>query len=182
LAKQRARRSAAGWGNIVVVPTAERLRHGAVEQLGRQIADSAGAIGRPFRAVDTLAAMERRGTITAGMRQAGEQLRNLFRVAHLDPLHAASLVRVSTATGGDDPNNRVLAAKERLWRAICAVGGLASPGGACLWHVIGLEQTLKEWALITGSSRGRPVAQETASGILVGALGVLETHFGVRIE
>jgi hypothetical protein len=35
---------------------------------------------------------------------------------------------------------------------------------------------LKEWALEQGWS-GRRVSQEAASGILVAALGALETHF-----
>src|SRR5207253_5496942 len=52
-------------------PTPERLRQGRVEQLDRSIADAAGRPGRPYRAVDTLMVMERRGSISAGMRQAG---------------------------------------------------------------------------------------------------------------
>jgi hypothetical protein len=50
--------------------------------------------------------------------------------------------------GDVPPRVARIAAKEHVWRAICAVGGLASAGGACLWHVIGLEQSLKEWALV----------------------------------
>ncbi|HMD64377.1 MAG TPA: hypothetical protein VKF83_10435, partial [Stellaceae bacterium] len=90
--RRRTRRSAAGRDDILAPPP-ERRQHGTIEQLRQQIADSAGAIGRPFRAVDTLAAMERRGTITASMRHAAEKFRGLFRVARLDPLHAASLFR-----------------------------------------------------------------------------------------
>jgi hypothetical protein len=172
---KRARRPAARHSDIVG-PTAERRRHGLVERLDKAIADTAGGVARPFRNVDTLAAMERRGTIAPGMRQAGEQFRNLFRVARLDPLHAASLMRVSIGTGGSDTTTRALAAREKLWRAICAVGGLASAGGACLWHVIGFEQTLKEWALST-RWRGRPIGEERASGILTTALAILEVHF-----
>jgi hypothetical protein len=46
-----------------------------------------------------------------------------------------------------------------------------------LWHVLGWERSLKEWALEQGWS-GRRVSQESASGILVAALGALEAHFG----
>jgi hypothetical protein len=42
--------------------------------------------------------------------------------------------------------------------------------------VIGNEQSLKEWALGRGGS-GRRVRLETASGILIGALGTLAQHF-----
>jgi hypothetical protein len=177
LAKRRAGLPAAQRDDIVS-PTAERRQHGPVERLSRQIADAGGAVARPYRAVDTLAVMERRGSITAGMRKAGEHFRHLFRLAGLDPLHAASFVRVRVSTGarGDDPTERILAAKEKLWRAICAVGGLASAGGACLWHVVGLEQTLKEWA-IEHAWNGRPIGEERSSGILIAALGALEVHF-----
>jgi hypothetical protein len=47
-----------------------------------------------------------------------------------------------------------------------------------LWHVLGWERSLKEWALEQGWS-GRRVSQETASGILIAALGVLESHFSM---
>ena len=67
---------------------------------------------------------------------------------------------------------------DELIRAIRAVGGLGSPAGSCLWHVVGWEQSLKEWALGQGWN-GRRVSQEAASGILIAALGALEAHFGM---
>jgi Domain of unknown function (DUF6456) len=124
--------------------------------------------------------MERRGSITPGMRAAGETFRRKFRAAQFDPLRASNLLRTAAAgSGRAEPRDTALAAREHLWRAICAVGGLASAGGACLWHVVGLEETLKDWALTTGWS-GRPIAQETASGILVAALGALEAYYEQR--
>jgi hypothetical protein len=42
----------------------------SVELLDQQIADHRGQIGSPFRAVDTLLSMERRGTITRALRNA----------------------------------------------------------------------------------------------------------------
>ena len=72
---------------------------------------------------------------------------------------------------------RVESAREHVWRAVVAVGGPASPGGSCLWHVVGWERSLKEWALEQGWN-GRRISQETASGILVAALGALEAHYG----
>ncbi len=67
------------------------------------------------------------------------------------------------------------AARTAVWRAIRALGGIASPAGSCLWHVVGWERSLKEWALEQGWA-GRRVSQEAASGILIAALGALETH------
>jgi len=164
-----------------VLPPPERWNHGVIERLDRPIADEAGRSGRPYRTVDTLAAMERRGSITAGMRQAGEDLRVRFAAAQLDPLRAPDWSRPRTGgpTRGSDaegPTLRIEAARDAVWRAILAVGGLGSPAGSCLWHVVGWERSLKEWAIEQGWG-GRPVSQETASGILIAALGALEAHF-----
>jgi len=163
-------------------PTPERLRQGRVEQLERPIADAAGHPGRPYRAVDTLMVMERRGSITAAMRQAGEDFRIRFAVAQLDPLRALDLSHLRIAEprlrpGNDGPGPRIEAARGTVWRAIQAVGGIASPAGSCLWHVLGWQRSLKEWAQGQGWS-GRRVSPEAASGILIAALGALETHLG----
>ncbi len=165
----------------IITPTAERHGHGVVEQLGRPIADEAGRSARPYRTVDTLLLMERRGSITAAMREAGEEFRLRFAAAQLDPLHALDLSRLRVGGGaptqGDaTPGLRIEAARDQVWRAIIAVGGLGSPGGSCLWHVVGWERSLKEWALEQGWS-GRRVSQEAASGILIAALGALEGHY-----
>jgi len=163
-------------------PTPERRQHGAIERLERAIGDAAGRPSRPYRAVDTLAIMERRGSITAGMRQAGEDFRARFAVAQLDPLRALDLSRMrlgdrTLRPDREGPGLRIEAARTAVWRAIQAVGGTASPAGSCLWHVLGWERSLKEWALGQGWS-GRRVTQEAASGILIAGLGTLEAHSG----
>jgi hypothetical protein len=163
-------------------PTPERRRQGHVERLAQPIADAAGHPAQPYRAVDTLMVMERRGSITAAMRQAGEDFRARFAVAQLDPLRALDLSRLRIAEprlrrDNDGPGLRIEAARGTVWRAIQAVGGIASPAGSCLWHVLGWQQSLKEWAQGQGWS-GRRVSQEAASGILIAALGALETHLG----
>ena len=169
--------------NVAVMPTPERRNHGVVERLERPIADESGRPARPYRAVDTLATMERRGSITAGMRQAGEDFRARFATAQLDPLRAPDWSRLrvgisSRSRAGDEPGLRIEGARDVVWRAILAVGGIGSPAGSCLWHVVGWERSLKEWALEQGWS-GRRVSQEAASGILIAALGALAAHFGI---
>ncbi len=136
-------------------PTPERRQHGAVERLERTIGDAAGHPSRPYRAVDTLAIMQRRGSITPGMRQAGEDFRARFATAQLDPLRALDLSRLRLGERNprpdrDGPGLRIEAARTAVWRAIQAVGGIASPAGSCLWHVLGWERSLKEWALQQG--------------------------------
>ncbi|MBV9858739.1 MAG: hypothetical protein JO038_01335 [Alphaproteobacteria bacterium] len=74
---------------------------------------------------------------------------------------------------------RIETARNAIWRAISAVGGIGSPAGSCLWHVLGWERSLKEWALEQGWS-GRRVSQEAASGILVAALGALQAQISRR--
>ena len=163
-------------------PTPERQRHGPVERLSQPIADTAGRPARPYRAIDTLAIMERRGSITAGMRQAGEDFRARFAAAQLDPLRALDpthlrIAELGPRPGREAPAPRIEAARKTVWQTIQAVGGIASPAGSCLWHVIGWQLPVKEWALGQGWS-GRRVSQEAASGILIAALGALESHLG----
>jgi hypothetical protein len=176
------RPGASGPAEADLLPTPERSNHGPVERLERPIGDNAGRPARPYRAVDTLAVMERRGSITASMRQVGEDFRARFATAQLDPLSAFDISRPRTGRhcsfrSGEEPGVRIENAREEVWRVILAVGGLGSAGGSCLWHVLGWEQSLKEWALEQGWN-GRRVSPEAASGILIAALGALEAHFG----
>ena len=163
-----------------VVPTPERYRHGVIERLDRPITDSTGTIARPHHAIDTLLAMERRGTITAAMRQAGEDFRKHFVIARLDPLRALDWSRPQQTgaprSNGGETGWRIEKAREIVWRAVSTVGGLGSPGGSCLWHVVGWERSLKEWALDQGWN-GRRVSPESASGILIAVLGTLVAHY-----
>jgi len=182
MTSQAARRHATATPvETTVMPTPERDKHGRIERLDRPIADEAGGSARPYRAVDTLATMERRGSITAAMRRAGEDFRARFATAQLDPLRALDYARLRNGGGargirGEEPGLRVESARTAVWRAVLAVGGPASPGGSCLWHVVGWGRSLKEWALEQGWS-GRRVSQEAASGILIAALGALEAHY-----
>lgn len=124
-------------------------------------------------AEDTLAEMERRGAITSEMRQAGEDFRASFVVAQLDPLCVDDPVLHPPSR----PAIRIEAARDAVWGAIQAVGGVGSPAGSCLWHVVGWERSLEVWALEQGWN-GRRVSQEAAAGILIAALGTLAAHFG----
>jgi hypothetical protein len=51
------------------------------------------------------------------------------------------------------------------------------PAGSCVWHVVGLQRSVREWAMRQGWG-GRPVRVEQAQGILVAALGVLAGWYG----
>jgi hypothetical protein len=159
-------------------PTPERREQGDVERLERSIADEEGRPARPFRSVDTLDRMLRRGSINAAMHQAGEDFRAIFATAQLDGLRAADLARVPQTQRDLEPTARQVEARKRVWRALQSLGGIASPAGSCVWHVIGCEWTLRDWSLREGWG-GRPLGPETAAGILIGALGVLQAHYGL---
>jgi hypothetical protein len=159
-------------------PTPERARHGAIERLDHAIADEAGRPARPYRGLDTLTLMLRRGTISPGMHQAAEDFRALFHRASLDPLRAPDLARVPTGAhaAAAPATHRQMEARAKIWAALQILGGIASPAGSCVWHVVGSEWSVKDWAARQGWG-GRPVSPETAAGILVGALGALQVHF-----
>ncbi len=181
IGRNSGRKSTSASAEPASAPTEERHRQGRIERLTRPIADDTGRSARPYRAVDTLAAMERRGSITAAMRQAGEDFRVRFATAQLDPLRAFDYARARAGGTGDrnrggEAGLRIESAREQVWQAIIAVGGPSSPAGSCLWHVVGWECSLKEWAFEQGWNNRR-VSQEAASGILIAALGALETHY-----
>lgn len=148
--------------------TPERRQHNTISR-GDWVEDVAGNYAMPYVVRDLLSAMQTRGTITAEMRDAGETFRENFRRAHLDEMRAADLGRVAGLGGSLAEDLRIMAAKAAVMRAIRAIG---EPAGSILWNVVGLEHSLKDWA-IGQSWNGRPCHQMQASGILVAALGAL---------
>jgi hypothetical protein len=159
-------------------PTPERLQRGDVALVPHAIADEAGRPARPYRSVDTLGRLLRNGTITPAMRQAADDFRAQFARAALDPLRAADLRRPPDAVRGLEPTERQEDARKRVWRSLQALGGIASPAGSCAWHVLGCEWSVRQWAARQGWG-GRSLSEETAVGILVGALGVLQALYGL---
>ena len=164
---------------IHIPPPRERGQHGKVERLAEQIADSDGAIGLPFRSIDILAALERRGRITSEMRAAGETFRDEFYRARKNALRAADVARPPGGYQGmAGPGYAAVRASERLRDAIDAVGGLMSDNGSCCFHVIGLEESLKKWGEhCAWRASGRPLTQAEARTVLCGALEVLASHY-----
>jgi hypothetical protein len=129
------------------------------------------------RVVDSLARMRQAGTIDAPMLDAGCGFQRSFILAQFDPLRAVDLLRVPGRGGEPEPGNVQLAARNRVHRALLALGGHDSPAGSCAWDILGCGLSVREWALRQGWS-GRPVRQEHAQGMLVAALGLLAAHYG----
>ena len=109
--------------------------------------------------------MERRGSITPGMAEAARRFHKQFCLAQLDPLKAVDIGRERTPRSeggfqhfGGTPGARIEVARTAIWNAVLAVGGLGSPCGSALWHVVGWQQALKGWPVHTaGGCRDRAV-------------------------
>jgi hypothetical protein len=134
--------------------------------------DPDGRIVVHHRTVDTLGKMLRAGTITQEMHDAAKDFQAAFIVAQLDPLRALPIVRVPGTGREPEFNERQLDARRRVHKTLEALGGIGSPAGSCVWDVVGLQRSVREWAIRQGWG-GRPVRQEQAQGILLAALGML---------
>jgi hypothetical protein len=61
--------------------------------------------------------------------------------------------------------------RERVWRALGAVGGIGTVAGSCLWAVLGEGYSLRQWATLRG------LKPQAASQVLRGALAALVTFY-----
>jgi hypothetical protein len=159
-------------------PSKWRLQHGGFSEPERAADPDTGTPVLHRRAVDTLGLMLAKGSITQSMHDAGATFRVTFRLAALDGIRTTQLLRVRGGAG-DLLTEHQAAARQRLAAALDLFGGGESVGGSCLWHVLGLECSLREWATRQGWS-GRPVHHVQAQGILLTALGVLAVHYGLE--
>jgi hypothetical protein len=170
----------------LIKPAPERYRAdhvsgGNVVRLAESVEDANGGIGRPWRSLDTLARMERAGTITKSMQAAGVLFNKIFNEAGLDPLFAGDPSRtpvlnhksylVTARRGSPSCVEMVMDALERL-------GGISSPGGSCAWHVLGCEITIESWALSRSWSTFR-VDPRIGTGILLTDLGILQSYYAI---
>src|ERR687892_1111944 len=112
--------------------------------------DPDGRIVVHHRTVDTLGKMLKAGTITPEMHDAAKDFQAAFIVANLDPLRAIPILRVPGTGREPDLNERQLDARRRVHKALQTLGGISSPAGSCVWHVVGLQRSVREWALRRG--------------------------------
>ena len=136
--------------------------------------------GRPIihhRTVDTLGIMLRAGTISQDMHDAARDFQAQFTVACYDTLVCMRFRRDPSKGNRAELTETQIDARRRVDAAMDALGGLGSPAGSCVWHVVGLQRSIREWALRQGWG-GRLVGEKPAQGILIAALGVLARHYG----
>jgi hypothetical protein len=139
--------------------------------------DPDGRIVLLHRVVDSLAQMLKTGAVDGPMHDAGRRFHRDFAIAQLDPLHAADVLRVLGCGRNPELLDSHVAARRRVHVALEALGGISSPAGSAVWHIVGLQLSVREWSLRQGWG-GRPVEQKEAKGILVAALGMLAKHYG----
>jgi hypothetical protein len=157
-------------------PSLERLQHGRIAPAG-QMLDDRGVLSAPLRAESMLERMCRLGDIGAAEVDAGEMFQGMFRLAHLDPLQAADMLREGRSAFPQGTTG-IERARNQVHSAMQALGGHGSPCGSAIWYVLGNEITVTEWARREGWG-GKPLRPEVAKGTLIGALGVLVKHFGL---
>jgi Domain of unknown function (DUF6456) len=139
--------------------------------------------GRPVvhhRTVDTLGIMLRAGTISKDMHDAARDFQAQFTIACYDTLVCMRFRRDPSRGNRAELTETQIDARRRVGAAMDALGGLGSPAGGCVWHVVGLQRSIREWAMRQGWG-GRPVRIEHAQGILVAAMGVLAGHYGYDV-
>jgi hypothetical protein len=90
-----------------------------------------------------------------------------------------SLDRLPGSSNPADLTDAQVDARRRIGAAIDALGGFGSPAGGCIWHVVGMQRSIREWAMRQGWG-GKPICERQAHGILVAALGMLARHYGYR--
>jgi len=174
-----------------VQPTAERFSHDEIEYRDVIVYDQDGRARTSWvpRASDTLLRMAKSGQIQEVMLKAGLVFRHDFARAHLVSLRAFDIERAIQSFGtlarGCRPvaeNSRLAAiegSRNRVWRALYALGGIGSLGGSCVWHVIGLEESLRDWST-RQNWNGVRVSPQGAPYVLIVALETLVQVYRIR--
>jgi hypothetical protein len=159
------------------LPPPERRQHDPLAMVEER--DPEGWPVRHCKTVDTVGRLVRSGLARPEWAAAADRFRRDFRLAQFDPLSASDLQRTRGAGGRGAIVDRVEDARQRLSDAVAGMGGLSAPAGSIVWHVVGSEQTLNDWALrqVWG---GRPLRHEVATGILLAALAALDAYYHDR--
>ena len=176
MAKRRRRNARGKARNQRSRPEVVNLPGGRKAEMVRE-ADPDGRPVAHARTVDTIDRMRKAGTITQPMHNAARDFQAHFTIAAYDAMPPRDMVRVSGGGWTNDLTDNQIAARNRVARALGTLGGIASPGGSCVWHVVGLGYSLREWAMQQGWN-GKPMLVSQATGVLVTALGVLAVHYG----
>ncbi|MDP6342440.1 MAG: hypothetical protein QF578_14935 [Alphaproteobacteria bacterium] len=154
----------------------------AVSRSEGTIADADGRVAYPMRAIDVVDALMRRGRIDGRAAEAARDFERNFEVAHLTGVAARDVSAPIDRSHRSGPPraepHRVLAARDRVWAALEALGGVGTPGASAVWDILGMGMTIKQHAERCQFGDGRSLNPMAATGILVQACYTLAAHFG----
>jgi hypothetical protein len=157
-------------------PTKEQMRKGGIKRLPNTVLDDHGMIARPWRHRATLASLYEKDVISKDELAAGEAFRVRFRHAWFDTLAALDLGKVPGTFSPLVAGEHQIVSRDYVWSRICAFGGIVSLPGSCCWNVVGMERTLRSWAL-ERALHDRPMDEREARGILRGVLALLAVDY-----
>ncbi len=123
--------------------------------------------------------MLKAGTITPAMFNAGRDFHSCFTTAALNSMPMSSMERTSGHGRAGNENFTVaqIDALKKINSTLNCLGGPNSLSGSCVWHVVGCETSIREWAR-RQRWNGSTVHHSTAQGVLIAALETLAAHYG----
>ena len=158
-----------GLGEAILAPTPERTKQEQVEISSRQILDSDGNIGVPFRSINVIENLRRAGKVSDEAALGAYDFANAFYRAGLVGIKAAPMERVGA--GREYITETKISATEEIWKARYSLV-VGSMEDLAAWHVLGLWKNVEEWCTVAKISRRR------AEKIIVRAIRILADHYG----
>lgn len=137
-----------------------------------------GARGAYHRTLDTLDQLLKHKTISQDQHHAGRRFERDCRTARLDRLHAMPMLRM--ARGAGDFEDSVYDARDRVYEALCGLGGPDSPIRSAAWQILAQGMNIQEHAEASVLGPGRSLERRVATGVFVGTLAVLQLHYTQR--
>ncbi len=170
--------------NDAAGPMHWRLQHhplgeGRPALVPTEIAAGDGPVAYAMRVPDTIDALVHKGRIDHRAAAGARKFEGIFQGASLIGLVNRD-VRVTPGSfnpGGGEPHC-ILAARDEVWAAMRALGGIGTPGANAVWDVLGLGMTIKAHAERCQFGNGRSLNPMTATGILVQSCFTLAAHYG----
>ncbi|MBF0131044.1 MAG: hypothetical protein HQL75_00445 [Magnetococcales bacterium] len=132
-----------------------------------------GQIKQKRRIQDVLEILYRKGKINHAQYNAGRQFQDHFTIAMLDQISAVDLNRAPT---GHERNwDLVEMAQKHVSRTMDYLGGVDSPAGHAVWHILGLGDQLEKYT----NSRN-VIDYHFTFGVLSAALGMLGKRYPIH--
>ena len=138
-----------------------------------------GPVSYAMRAPDTIDALLNKGRIDEKAAAGARKFEAIFQGASLQGLASRDIRQVpGSFNAGHAEPHRILSARDEVWRAMRALGGIGTPGANIVWDVLGLGMTIKAHAERCQFGNGRSLNPMTATGILVQSCFTLAALYG----